>query len=239
MSNRTETTESTVWGEIDGRTITFPMEVTRFDAATFVFSVPADAAAALLPGDAFEVVEVTEGTAQLVVALCDYHENPWGDYLEINLGFLARPVGSSTDVIGSFVYRMPVDQAFTCRAGNEVMGFPKTVEELSVEHADDRVTFAMTDDGSPVLSVSFPAAAPDGAPSRVETGSYSYLDGVPHETPLAMDLGTGMIDPADVVIELGTGPVADELRSLGLPKAPDFGTWGTDLTATFQLGHPL
>ena len=238
MTEMTDSAAPTTWGEIDGRTITFPMEVADFDAATFVFSVPAAPAQALLPGDAFEVIEA-DGIAQLVVALCDYHDNPWGDYLEINLGFLARPVGAPADVLGSFVYRMPVDQAFTCQAGNEVMGFPKTVEELSVTHADGRVTFAMTDGGQPVLSVSFPEVEPLGEASRVETGSYSYLHGVAHETPLAMDMGSGLVDPSDVVIELGTGPVADELRSLGLPKAPDFGTWGTGLTATFQLGQPL
>ena len=232
-------TDITTWGQIQGRTITFPMEVDRFDAATFVFSVPADAAAALVRGDAFEVVEVADGVAQLVMALCDYHDNPWGDYLEINLGFLARPVGAPAEVIGSFVYRMPVDQAFTCQAGNEVMGFPKKVEDLSVRHHDGRATFAMATAGRLVLSVTFPAGPADGVPSRVETGSYSYLVGVPHETPLAMDLGTAMIDPSAVIIELGEGPVADELRTLGLPKAPDFGTWGTDLTATFQLGHPI
>ncbi len=228
---------STVWGEIQGRAIEFPMEVADFDAATLMFTVPAAAAQALLPGETFEVV-ADDDRATLVMALCDYHDNPWGDYLEINLGFLARPVGAGADVVGSFVYRMPVDQAFTCQAGNEVMGFPKTVEELSVVHADGRVTFAMTDGGAPVLSVSFPEVAAAG-PSRVETSSYSYLGGVAYETPLAMDMGSGLLDPADVVVELGAGVVADELRSLGLPKAPDVGTWGTGLTATFQLGHPL
>ncbi len=39
-----EQAAETVWGEIDGRTITFPMEVTDMDAATLVFSVPAAAA---------------------------------------------------------------------------------------------------------------------------------------------------------------------------------------------------
>ncbi|QXC60924.1 acetoacetate decarboxylase family protein [Aquihabitans sp. G128] len=238
MTDTTAAPAPAVWGQIQGQDITFPMEVDEFDAATLVFSVPAEAAQALLPGDAFEVV-ATDGVAQFVLALCDYHQNPWGDYLELNLGFLARPAGAGDEVLGSFVYRMPVDQAFTCEAGNEVMGFPKTVEELSVTHADGRVTFAMTDGGAPVLSVSFPAVEAMGEPSRVETGSYSYLHGVPHETPLAMDLGTGLLDPATVVIELGSGPVADELRSLGLPKAPDFGTWGTGLSATFQLGSPL
>ena len=81
------------WGEVQGRTITFPMEVDELNAATVLYSVPADAATALLPGDAFEVVEVSPGTAQLVIAACDYIRNPWGDYDELNLGFLARPAG--------------------------------------------------------------------------------------------------------------------------------------------------
>jgi len=234
----TPTPAPTVWGLIQGREITFPMEVAEFDAATLMYSVPAGAAQALIPGDAFEVV-ATDGVAQMVVALCDYRRNPWGDYLEINLGFLARPAGAPADVVGSFVYRMPVDQEFTCEAGNAVMGFPKTVEELSVRHHDGRVTFAMADRGAPVLSVSFPAVAGVGEPGRVESVSFSYVDGVPHATPLAMDLGTGFVDSADVVLELGSGPVADELRSLGLPKAPDFAVWGTGLSATFQLGAPL
>lgn len=232
------TDQQTVWGELEGQTITFPMEVTRFDAATFSFSVPAAAAAALVPGDAFEMLDV-DGTATFVLALCDYHENPWGDYLEINLGFLVRAVDAPDDETGSFVYRMPVDQAFTCRAGNEVMGFPKTVEDLSVDHTDGRVTFAMHDDGDLVLSVAFPDAPPAGDPQRVDADSYSYLDGRPHATRLSMDLGTGLLDPADVEIEVGSGPIADELRSLGLPRAPDFGAWGRDLSATFQLGRPL
>ena len=54
-----------------------------------------------------------------------------------------------------------------------------------------------------------------------------------------MDLGTGLVDPADVRLELGDSPVADELRSLGLPGAPDLATWGEGLSATFLLGQPL
>lgn len=128
-------TEQVAWGTIQGRPITFPMEVERYHAATMGFSVPADAAAALLPGEAFVVTEIAPGTAQLIVSLCDYRENPWGDYNEVNLGFLARP--------------------------------------------------------------------------------------------------------ADVELTLGTGPIAEELRSLRLPKAPDFCTWGEDGCATFQLGQEV
>ena len=48
--------ETSVWGEIQGQAITFPMEVPDLDAATLLFTVPADAAQRLLPGDDFEVI---------------------------------------------------------------------------------------------------------------------------------------------------------------------------------------
>ena len=227
------------WGEIQGQVITFPMVVEEFDAATLLFSVPSAAAAALLPGDAFEIVEVAPGVAQLVVAFCDYIRNPWGDYLELNFGFLARPVGAPEDVIGSFVYRMPVDQAFTCEAGNRVMGFPKTVERMSATHADGRCTVVLHEDGAPSVTISFPTPAGEGDIPKIESISYSYLDGVAYETPLAMDMGTGFIDPADVEVVLGDGPIARDLAGLGLPTAPDMATWGTGLAATFQLGRPV
>jgi hypothetical protein len=94
-------------------------------------------------------------------------------------------------------------------------------------------------DGQHVLTLTVPRATPVGEPARVEATSYSYLDGVPYATDLSMDMGTGMIDPAEVVLELGDSLVADELRSLGLPCAPDFATWGEHLSATFLLGQPV
>lgn len=233
-----DATETVTWGEIDGQTITFPMRVPRFDAATLVWSVPAPVAQRLVP-DAFEVIELIEGVAQFVVALCDYHENPWGDYLELNLGFLARPAGSDPATMGSFVYRMPVDQEFTCKAGNQVMGFPKTVEDLEREAYGDRIRFAMNVDGRPEVAFTFAAPVQADAVTLVETESYSLLDGVPHATPLSMEMGSGVIEPSTVEVELGRGEVAEELRELGLPKAPDFGSWGTDLRATFGLGRAL
>jgi len=230
---------TTTWGEIQGQAITFPMEVEELRAATVLWSVPAAAAAALLPGDAFEVVEVAPGTAQLVMAAVDYVRNPWGDYDELNLGFLARPAGAPADVIGSFVYRMPVNQAFTCEAGNRVMGFPKTVEDLTATYTDAAVSFRLAMGGRHVLTLTLPRAEATGPAERVEATSYSYLDGVPYGTDLSMDMGTGFVDASDVVLELGDSPVADELRSLGLPGAPDVAIWGEGLSATFLLGRPI
>jgi hypothetical protein len=85
------TAPDVVWGAIQGRSISFPMRVPDANIATLLYTVPVAAADALLPGRAFEVVETTAGHTQLIVAACDYRDNPWGDYDEINLGLLARP----------------------------------------------------------------------------------------------------------------------------------------------------
>ncbi len=227
----TEGGQTTHWGEIDGVSIDFPVVVEEMNSATIVYTVPAEAARPLLPGDAFVVAEPVPDRATLVLALCDYRRNPWGDYLEVNLGLLVHPVGRP-DEVGAFQWRMPVDQEFTCTAGNRVMGLPKTVEDLDVELGEDRVAFRLRHDGEVALMVSMPRVPPMGEPTPETTITYSYLDGVPTRIPLTIDLPTGLVDPADVIVDLGVGPIAEELRSLGLPATPDFAAWGEGLRGT-------
>lgn len=235
--------DRTTWGTIQNRAISFPMDVDELNAATLVFPVPAGPAAALLPGDAFEAVESVPGSATLVIAAVDYRRNPWGDYDELNLGLLARPVGAPPEVVGSYVWRMPVNQGFTCEAGNRVMGFPKTVEDITVAYTGElgagEVSFRLEVGGVRALTLRMPRAAATGPLERITAESYSYLDGAPFATPLEMDVGTGLVDAAEVVLDVGEGTVADELRALGLPAAPDLATWGEGLSATFQLGRPV
>jgi hypothetical protein len=226
------------WGEIQGVSIDFPLTVEEMNSATLTFTVPLQPARALLPGDAFEVLEVAPGQAMLIIALCDYIKNPWGDYNEVNLGLLVHPSGDPASV-GAFQWRMPVDQAFTKEAGNQVLGLPKTVEDLTVDYTDATVTFRLVMGGEPTLEVSIPRVAPAGEAVREETITYSYLDGVATVVPLTIDLPTGMADPAEVHMQLGTSAVADELRSLGLPATPDLAMWGEGLGGTFLFPRPL
>jgi hypothetical protein len=235
------------WGELDGVAIRFPMVVDEMRSATLTFTVPIGPARALLPGDAFEVLEVAPGEAMLVIALCDYVRNPWGDYDEVNLGLLVHPVGRP-EAAGAFQWRMPVDQEFTCRAGNLVMGLPKTVEDLTFDYSGGpgegtvtvRLVMADEPEGSVTLLVRFPRVAVDGVAAAVESATtYSYLDGTPMALGLDMELPPVPVDPAEVTIELGDGVLAEELRALGLPVAADLALWGEGLSATFQAPRPL
>ena len=63
--------------------------------------------------------------------------------------------------------------------------------------------------------------------------------GAATEVPLTIDLPTGLVDATQVEIVLGTSPAAQELRSLGLPTAPDLAMWGEGLGGTFLRPRPL
>ncbi|MEI2698993.1 MAG: hypothetical protein V9E94_11835 [Microthrixaceae bacterium] len=58
----TEAAESSHWGKIDGVSIDFPMVVDEMHQLTLTYTVDLAAARALLPGDAFEVLEVAPGS---------------------------------------------------------------------------------------------------------------------------------------------------------------------------------
>mgnify|MGYP003440786434 CR=1 FL=1 len=228
----TEDTQGSHWGQIDGVSIDFPMVVDDMRQLTLTFTVPIEPARALLPGEAFEVLEIAPGQAMFLVALVDYVTNPWGDYNEVNLGLLAHPTGQP-ERAGAFVYRMPVDQEFTMKAGNQVLGLPKTVEDLTYSYEGDTVVVRLASGGDEALTVRFPRTLTDDAPTATETVTFSYLDGAATELPLTIEMGAGVIDPADIEITLGTGEIADELRSLGLPCAPDMAVYGEELAGTF------
>lgn len=225
------------WGDIDGVSIDFPMVVDAMNQATLSFTVPIEPARALIPVDAFEVMETAPGSATFVVALVDYLENPWGDYNEINLGLLAQPVGQP-ERAGVFVYRMPVDQEFTMKAGNQVLGLPKTVEDLTFDYSDDRVVVTLATGDAPLV-IGFPRVRSSDPATATDAITYSYLGGVPTELPLTIEIGSGFLAAEDVSIELGSSTIAEELASLGLPSSPDFAVWGEGLSGSFQVPRPI
>jgi len=226
------------WGEIDGVSIDFPMVVDEMHQATLTYTVPLEAAQALIPGDGFEVFEVAPGSAMFLLAVVDYVQNPWGDYNEVNFGLLAYPTGQP-ERVGAFVYRMPVDQEFTMKAGNQVLGLPKTVEDLSFVYTEDSVVVELSMGGEPTMKLTLPRVQAAEAPTSTETVTFSYLNGVPTELPLTIELGAGVISPSLVQMELGTSSVAEELRSLGLPGVPEMAVWGESLCGTFLLPRPV
>ena len=218
--------------DILGTPITMPVQVADASAGTVIFDVSLEAARALAPAG-FEVVETEPGRAQFALALVDYRVNDLGAYHEVGTILFVRPEGGGED--GNFITHLPVDQEFTCVAGNQIWGFPKTVEQIDVTQTDDTSRWVLTMDGELVLDITVPRGGTDEMPALPMT-SYTLLGGRPHATRFTQGgTGSSMGFGEGVSLTLGSHPVAKELASLGLPDAPVvITTWTEKLQATFE-----
>ena len=224
--------------DILGRTVSMPVEVRDATAATVIFDVDLAAARAVTPAG-FEPVESSPGGAQLAVALVDYRDNDLGSYHEVGTILFVRPQDGGPD--GTFITHLPVDQEFTCVAGNRIWGFPKSVERIDVTDTDTSSRWVLTMGGELVLDLTVPRGGGGDEMPGLPMTSYTLLDGRPHATTFTQG-GTGFsmtFGGEGVELRLGEHPIAKELASLGLPKEPALATWLQNMRGSFEQPQPL
>ena len=175
--------------EIQGRTVTFPVEVRDASAAIAAFLVSSRAAQPLV-GDAFEIVDFLPGRTLLMLGCIDYKDNDLGDYNEVAMNFFVRSKGAAPGVpyfgawkgmvggdLPSFSWKMPVNQSFTRDAGAIIWGFPKTVERIDFDYGrEGRFHGLLEMDGEKVFEIDMPRGGSRSQPAGSGTG-YSYIDG--------------------------------------------------------------
>ena len=230
--------------EIQDRTVDFPVEVRDATTGAATFLVPSAAAARLIPAE-FEIAEVLPGRGICSLAMVDYKDNDLGDYNEFAMGFMVVPKGSHPSIpylgtmldlikgrLASHITHMPVDQSFTCDAGSVIWGYPKTVQQIDIEYLDRRARARLVYDGEHALTLDLPRGGNRSvAESSITT--LSMIEGVPYRTLASQRLDGMGIRFGGAQLELGTGPIADELRSLGLPKRALMSVWMEHMEARF------
>src|SRR3954447_8660385 len=221
-----------------GTPIAMPVEVADASAGTVIFDVAHDAAQALAP-EGFDVIESSPGRAQFALALVDYRVNDLGAYHEGGTILFVRPPGGGED--GNFITHLPVDQEFTCAAGNQIWGFPKSVEQVDVTDTETSSRWVLTMDGELVLDLTVPRGGGSDEMPMMPMTSYTLLDGRPHATTFTQG-GAGLsmtFGGEGVELTLGGHPIAKELESLGLPREPALSTWLERMRGSFEEPLPL
>jgi hypothetical protein len=221
----------------EGREVTMPVVVRDATSAAATYLVATAAARRLLPGPELDVVELLPGRALFSIAAIDYRDNDLGDYNEVSLAFFVRRrderaglpyLGAALDLarsrIATYIYRLPVDRRFTCLAGRGVWGFPKSVEQIDFEDVDGRRRCRLVMDGRHVLTFSVGRGGVRKLPDAAMV-TYTYLDGVLNRTTFVSGATGVGIHLGGAELALGDHPLADELRSLGLPKGALMSVW--------------
>lgn len=225
--------EYTVMGE----TFRLPAVIRHASAASAMFFIPAGPVQDMIAYSGLEVAEPLPGRAGLCVVFVKYVDTDFGPYNEVGVCAMVRPpeasrrapsgVSSGTKVreywrgnVGAFVHRLPVNSEFSCAAGIDIWGFPKFVADIRSDFATRRASCQLSADGADILSMSMPARGALGS-KRTGVDAFSYRDGVLRRVRWSLRAGgMGVHLPGSVKLELGTHPIADELRAAGLPRKP-------------------
>ncbi len=235
---------------VQGKTIALPVAVRDATSMTAMFVVPTINVRPLIPAAQLRIAEIFPGRTVCVIAAIDYRDNDLGQYNEISVAFFVRHgeqqpwpffgllAGLARHTVGAYIHRLPVTTSFSRDAGRDIWGFPKTVDDIGFQDEGARRSCRWAADGQHVLSLSMLRGGrrrmPD-APQR----AYAWRDGVLYETPSIMG-GEGVrVGLAGVTLTLGTHPIADELRHLGLPKRALLHTWTEHMHARFDAPQLL
>jgi len=234
----------------EGRKVELPVVVRDASSASATYVVSARAARAMLPDDLVPA-EIAPGRALFSIAAIEYRDNDLGDYNEISLAFFvrernARPLSSRLrnasaffrGTLPTYIHRLPVNQSFTCAAGRGIWGFPKTVERIDIDRSGSGFRSTLTCDGRLALALSVRRGGRTKLSER-EMMTYTRIGGETHVTRFTSGAeGVGVrLRGADLV--LGDHAIANELRSLGLPKAALMSVWMEHMHGRFEAPLPV
>ena len=220
--------------EIQGQAVTLPVAVRDASSGTVMYMVDRQAASKLIPPE-FEADEVAPGKTQLCLVVVDYRDNDLGDYDEVGVIFFVRPKGQPGAEVGTYIHHLPVNQSFTQEAGLEIWGFPKTVAEIEFTTTPGAASCRLGMGAQHVLTLTLPRGG-DGETPETPAMGYTLIRGVPHRIAFSRGGKQEGTRPGGegVSLELGDHPIADELRSLGLPDLPPLlSSWSEHFFGTF------
>jgi hypothetical protein len=207
---------------IQGETVTLPVTITGARLTAAVFPAPAAEARRLLEGTPLS--PVTLGRRVLSLLMC-IHYDEWAlkTYDEVGVGLLARAPGG---LPGLFLVDLPVTGAFTREAGQDFWALPKWLMSADLRFTPAATEISVRDGGTEVMRAAFGHGRlrlPFGI--RAALPAWSYLDhgaqaGILLRGTVPMRLSGVRAGRGTVDVRLGSHPMADRMRALGMLGRP-------------------
>ena len=214
--------------EIQGQMVALPVHVRNADSWAAQFVVRADAAQQIVDPTGLAVAEFA-GRTIVNIAFVRYLDSDLDTYNELAVAFLVRQ--HDTEAPAVYIHQLPVTQSFTLEAGQRIWGYPKFLADIEITEHRHHVTCSLAQEGVYVLTLDLHEGGPIRMPMR-DMPTYSLRDDVLRRTPWEQEAKI-RARLSGASLELGSHPIADELRSLGLPKRALMTTTMRGMRATF------
>ncbi|WP_233576453.1 acetoacetate decarboxylase family protein [Saccharopolyspora rhizosphaerae] len=224
---------------VRGEQVRMPVEVRAATGITAQFLLPSGPARDTLAAAGLEPVTPVPGRIAATLGFMHYLDCDLGGYYEFLVALMCRQPGVRGST-GVFIHWLPVDQAFTCEAGQTIWGFPKEIAAIDVRTRGTRTRCEVRLEERSVIAVEFARGVP--APSTLGAmtlDAYTHRDGVLRRTPWTMRAGGTRMRPGGARVDLGDHPISDDLRRLGLPRRALFTNHIGELSMRFDDATPI
>ena len=242
--------------EIEGTNLAYPTRFREGASTAALFIVDSHVAQGLIEETGFQIAEVAPRRGILAFTCVHYTDTDCGVYEETAQAFFVRPMdrrGSSvgsipgigrylsswrelfTARVASYTWRLQVTTRLSQQCGLLMWGFPKEMADIDFRQRDGRVHCSLSMDGRDVFHFTTKATG-KRTPAPITSSVYSIYQGAQHVSHLTQRHAETGYSLGDGTIILGDHPMADELRSLGLPKRPLLATWNGQLD--FSMSAP-
>lgn len=230
---------------VQGKIVQLPVVVRDATSMSAMFVVPVGGVRRLIPAPGLYVPELLPGRTLCVIAAIEYRDNDLGVYNEVSVAFFVKHggppptpllgmlTGFQRGEIGAYIHRLPVTTSFSRDAGRDIWGFPKTVDEIDFRDQGPMRSCRLVADGSHALTFTMRRGGRRQMKDMPQD-AYAWRDGILRKTPSVMG-GRGMgMHLGGAALTLGAHAIADELRTLGLPRRALMSTWVEHMHASFQ-----
>lgn len=227
---------------VDREVVTIPVEVRSAKMVAAQFLVDADAAQRVIDYSGLRIARPIGGKAMLALSGVAYADNDLGPYHEFAVAFVVEPHDAPRGTKPSMtkpttlIHRLPVNQSFTCEVGKGLWGFPKWVCSIDYLERAGRTDCIVSEDGDLAVALEVASGVVPLPSGETEMQAYSWDDGVLRRTPWVTRNAGARLRPGGATVRLGDHPMADDLRSLGLPRRALMTTSVGLMSATF--GEP-
>ncbi len=219
---------------VDGIAFQLPVSCQPSPVILAAFSVDADAAATLLPGNELFPLRLLD-KGLLVLTVVNYKGTSIGNYIEFSIAIacthgtepappLLPTILSGYYQTGQFVVDLPVSTEISVKGGRGIWGMPKHQANLSFEESNEAIMAQYEVDGT--LGMALRVARPGGpaVPLSLSVASYAHFRGILFKAYLYFEgkanIAVNKAKAAQLV--LGDHPRVAPLQKLKIARDPVF-----------------
>ena len=219
------------YSNVDGIPFTMPVRTQTSPALFAGFSIDADKAAELLPGQELHPMTLL-GRGVLVFAVVDYLDTTIGRYVEfcvgilVNRGYRRPPTVASLVAqrhfgLGVYIYDLPVSTEISVKGGLGIWGMPKRQANLDYVIGTDTVSSQYDLDGEIAVRVDIPKPAHCILPLWLEGVGYGAYRGMLYKSYIHLRGRMGFhLGGGGARLLIGDHPRMDPIKQLDInPEA--------------------